>query len=204
MNLRALLAALLLLPTLAHAGHGLMNAFSDVEWLPEPGYMPDHWAYRFERAGEALEFALASPGPETLLLALGIAREKLAECVAMVRAGQAQHGSVARDAWFDAIARAGEAVDRVEAGQPGELEARLVDDLTEQVYILTVEYLDLPLGGRKTVLMPIVDHALRLVGQRKRARDAAGREALFFREEELRWGVEMMQRGDAQGISNAP
>ena len=66
-----------LLATNGHAGHGLMNGFGDIEWLPDAGITPAHWAWPLERAAEKLQLSLAAPGAEGLVLALGIAREKI-------------------------------------------------------------------------------------------------------------------------------
>ena len=55
---------LALLPVSVLAGHGLLNSFNDLKWLPAPGRTPDQWNYRLDQwrdqlprsDGEALFF----------------------------------------------------------------------------------------------------------------------------------------------------
>ena len=67
-----------------NAGHGLMNTFGDVEWLPDPGATPDQFGYAVDGIRERFELAFAGSIDAELALCLEFAREKLAETSAMI------------------------------------------------------------------------------------------------------------------------
>ena len=43
---------------IVYAGHGFMNSFEDVEWLPEPGTTPDQIGYRLDNWHEQASLAI--------------------------------------------------------------------------------------------------------------------------------------------------
>ena len=53
------LLALGLWPALVFAGHGLLNSFSDLEWLPPAGRTPDQWNYRLDTWREEYQATVA-------------------------------------------------------------------------------------------------------------------------------------------------
>ncbi len=190
----AALATLLVLAALptVHAGHGLMNAFADIEWLPDPGRTPASPDYFLDRAAESARLALTdAPGRFALLLEL--LREKLAEVDAMVRADRRAEAAVAVTAYRDYLERAAGLAASDDAART------LAAALLEHQYIMSVNYLDLPRDTR-----PVIGGVMTAAATHyERLRDALPRtfrEAQFFKEEEVRWSWETAQQADAQGL----
>lgn len=198
------LGGLLLLAGLAQApaavaGHGLLNAFADVEWLPAAGVTPAHRGWWLEQwwDGLARDFA-ATP---SLRFRLGVAqsRERLAEIEAVARTGRPEAAAPALAGYRSCLEYL---VAGARSSGPRErslLARRLVDALLEQRYILAVDYLDVPSAGRAALrsAMAVADEHY----ARARARLPVGiAESLFFKEEEVRWNWESGQQGDAQGL----
>lgn len=184
----------------ALAGHGFMNAFADVEWLPEPGYVPGDWQYPLERLGERAELALAEAGAESLALALALAKEKLAEASTLVKTGRGAQASRALG-YYEGYLEAAAAQVATDAGADEELRARYLAALLEHLYILSIDYLDMPLGTRE-VLLPAMDATFARYEAAAAALPRAAKEAQFFKEEEIRWSLEMARQADVQGITN--
>jgi len=183
----------------AYAGHGFMNSFADIEWLPDPGRTPDQLGYVFDTWDERARLVLASTRTERYTMSLQFAREKLAEVEAMVRqrkTAAAKTASAAYRYYIDAAAAALAEGDESLAGNLGE---RFAKSLLEHRYIMSVNYLDLPRGSR-TVIGDIMAAASAHYERLTPQLDAAFKESLFFKEEEVRWSTELAQRADAQGL----
>lgn len=193
----AVVLTLAALPALA--GHGFMNAFNDVEWLPHPGLTPDVVGYRLDTAMEALRLALAGDVDEVFALSLEFAAEKLAEIDLMVRRQRPHAAGAALAAYRGYLQRARETL----AADAGSADAprlrRLAVALLEHQYLLAVDYLDLPRDARP-VLGDAAGAAAALYGELRGRMARAERDALFFREEEVRWSWEMARQADAQGL----
>lgn len=191
---RAALAVALLCWTLPlWAGHGMLNAFAGIAWLPPAGTTPDQPWYPADRLEERAALALAEPAARPAL-AETIAREKLAEAEAMLKAGKADAAAEALSAWQDAVA-----VMRARFPATPAARRQLVNAVLEQLYIAMTDYLDLPRDTRAPLLT-----AARAVGEASSAwlteLPRSDREALFFRAEEVRWSLEMAAAADAQGL----
>lgn len=192
---RAALFALALVTVDLHAGHGLINSFADLEWLPPPGTTPADFAWPLECAEEAAQRWLARSPARRRALLQAHARERLAEIDATVRAQQpaaTARGVAAYAGLLDELtpllADAGTDVLRAQA-----------EELLAQQYMLSTNYLDLPRATRP-LLLPLLElAAARYQGLRERL-PAAAREALFFKEEEVRWSYDMAVAADAQGL----
>ena len=184
-----------------HAGHGLMNSFGDVEWLPDPGTTPDRLAYPLDRISERIELRLAASTDEELALCLAFAREKLAEASAMIKAVDVDAAVVAIDVYRDYIERAAAAVDQGPADLVPERRHGLIAALMEHVYIMSVDYLDMPLGIR-TVISPVFTTAMDHYATQSAKLPQRAKDALFFKDEEIRWSLEMMRQADVQQITN--
>lgn len=187
------------LPLLASAGHGLMNAFGDIEWLPSPGRTPDQWSYPLDAWQEQMQITLAPAGAERVTRCLRIAREKIAEAEAMVKREQVAATAVASRAYGDALARTVASIAQAAAGERPRLREQLAKALLEHQYIVSVDYLDLPRASR-TALAAIVDDASRHYAAVRALLPSAVVAAAFFREEEVRWSWEMAQRADQQNL----
>lgn len=187
--------ALLLVPT-AWAGHGLMNSFGGIAWLPETGPFPGSAAFLAEDTTERLQLRMAAKEDSRFALAVAQSRRKLATAEAALRAGKP---AVAREALAAWLAR----LDVAEATLPvegdGTAARRFANELLEQQYIIATDYLDLPSGTRQLLQQVFVELAPRYQRVRQRLAPAT-QEALFFREEEIRWARQQTQAADEQGL----
>lgn len=175
------------------AGHGLLNAFAGIAWLPPAGTTPDSPWYAADRLQERSALALADAATRPSLLD-AIAREKLAEAEAMLRVGKVDAAATALAIWQalaqDLIATA--------AAAPA-LRMQVLNRLLEQQYIATTDYLDLPRTHRAPLLsatQAVAAASAALAAELTRRE----REGLFFRSEEARWSLEMAAAADEQDL----
>ena len=199
---RALVVLALLVPGGGHAGHGFMNSFADIEWLPNPGCTPDGFCYVLDTLFEHVVLLVAAVRGNELDPALRFAREKLAETAATLKAGDADAATAAAKRYLALAGRGGASVDGMTGERAAAARRRYVDALLEHVYIMTVEYVDFPLDVRARVLTHVFDVQMALFGSARDALPEREREALFFREEEIRWSLDMKAQADAQRITN--
>ncbi len=195
-QLCCLLYFLLLVPGAALAGHGFMSAFGNIEWLPEPGRTPDSPWYRLDAWQEEGKLLLARDSEAKVRLCLTFAREKLAELEAMVRAENAPAAETAADRYREYIDRAQHLISEgTEATAKEALAEVMANALLEHQYILSVIYEELPAGTRAVVPRVIAtaqeryQDITKLLPPKKKG-------ALFFKEEEVRWSVQMATRAD--------
>lgn len=173
------------------AGHGLLNAFAGIAWLPPAGTTPDSPWYAADRLQERSALALADAAARPDLID-AIAREKLAEAEAMLRAGKLDAAATALTHW-QALAQT-----RVAEAAPAQ-QGQAVNALLEQQYIALTDYLDLPRAHRLPLLTAaraVASACTGLLAQLPRRE----REGLFFRAEEVRWSLEMAAAADEQGL----
>ena len=190
----------------AFAGHGFMSAFGNVEWLPEPGCTPDSAWYQLDTWYEEGQLWLAATPQETLQLSLAFAGEKLAEAETMLTIQNAAAARIATDQYWYYIDRAEQAIapragEQEEQGQGNvELVERLVTDLLEHQYILTIIYTELPKlpPESRSVLREVFTTAQKRYATIADRLPRKTRGALFFKEEEVRWSIEMAIRTDEE------
>ncbi|MCZ6666339.1 MAG: DUF5667 domain-containing protein [Gammaproteobacteria bacterium] len=191
----------LLAITASHAGHGLMNSFADVEWLPDPGVTPDQITYLFDRIDESTELQFAASPDTEIALCLEFAREKLAETSAMIKALNADAASLAMQLYSDYVERVSAIIEGPQTSLTAERRHRFINALLEHVYIMSVDYLDMPLEIR-TRLSPLFATAMRHYEAQSALLSKGEKDAFFFKEEEIRWSLEMTQQADKQRITN--
>ena len=184
------------------AGHGFMNSFADVEWLPEPGCTPDRACYFFDTAVEHVLLLLARWRGTALAFTLTTAREKLAETSAMIKAHDVRAATRASRRYLALAAAAQRAVQRTPDPARSAAREQYMYATLEHVYILSVDYVDMPLGLRREILQPVFDAAMAAYAEARAALGEAEQKALFFREEEIRWSLEMTAQADVQKITN--
>jgi len=201
---RAALAVLLFLAVSmrGYAGHAFMNSFADIEWLPEPGYTPNDFLYPVDTLVEKILLAIASIRGDEMARSLEFAREKLAETGAMLKAHNSAAAELAADRYREYIERAAAAIARAPAEQRTEERRACMNALLEHVYIMSVDYVDMPLDVRAAVLTPLFDHAMAQFHALRAGLSEAEQKAFFFKEEEIRWSLEMATQADAQRITN--
>ena len=182
-----------------YAGHGLLNAFAGIGWLPPAGIAPNSALYRFERWAEQVELRLVAQPAERITLDLKFARERLAEAEAMVRARDAAATATAMTAYRECIERVAQAaLETAHDAQPTALES-IANSLLEHQYIIATDYQDLPRDSRRA-LAAIINTASTRYSAFAAQLPRRTKEALFFKEEEVRWSWEMALAADAQGL----
>lgn len=195
------LFALLLLPASALAGHGFVTAFGNIEWLPEPGRTPDSALYRLDALQEEGKLLLAREPEAKLRLYLTFAREKLAELETMIKANNSQAAQTAAEWSSTYFTRAKALVDaQTDQGQKEPLVESLANTLLEQQYILSTDYPDLPAPSRQLILQ-VANGLGEQYQQAAKLLPAKKKGALFFKEEEVRWSLQMAERADEEESS---
>ncbi len=190
----------LLATTTAHGGHGLMNSFADIEWLPDPGVTPDQIGYRLDRLAENAALQFAQSPDEEISRCLEFALEKLAETSAMIKTQNPLAASIAMRHYGGYIARVAAIIERAEPPITAHRH-RFINALLEHLYIMSVDYLDMPLGIR-TSLSPLFANTLQHFEAQSARLSKGEKAALFFKEEEIRWSLEMTHQADEQKITN--
>ncbi len=185
-------------PGPALVGHGFVTTFGDIEWLPEPGRTPDTLGYHLDAWSEAGQLWLATTARQVVTLSLGFAREKLAEAEAMLTVQDTAAAQVALEHYWYYIDQAEHALPTQAQGQD-EATVALIETLTtallEHQYILTIIHTDLPVEARR-VLRAVFTTAQQRYPRIADRLPRKKRGALFFKEEEVRWSVEMALRED--------
>ena len=196
----SLLVCVLLVSSPAVAGHGFVTTFGDIEWLPEPGRTPDTVGYQLDSWSEVGQLWLATTARQTVDLSLGFAREKLAEAEAMLTAQDTTAAEVALEQYWYYIDWAEQALPKGADEQDEETIAlleTLTTHLLEHQYILTIIHTDLSVESRgilREVFTTAQQRYPRIADRLPRKK----RGALFFKEEEVRWSVEMALREEAE------
>jgi hypothetical protein len=182
----------------AFAGHGFMTTFGNIEWLPDPGRMPDSTWYRLDGWEEEGRLLLARTPEEKVRLCLAYAREKLAELEAMVKLENASAARTAFNHYREYIdcARQSTAEENETAAKESLAEI-LANALLEHQYILSVIYEELPTGSR-AVVPQVITAAQERYQEVTKILPPKKKGALFFREEEVRWSVQMATRADEE------
>ena len=185
------------LPSATLAGHGFASAFGNVEWLPPPGRAPDSTLYRLDAVREESQLLLARTATDKMRLYLTFTREKLAEVEAMVKAENSAAAATAAERYTAYLDRAEEGV-KNDTGETEVLAEMLATALLEHQYILSVIYAELPVSTRSVVRQTITtaheryQAVAKLLSPKKKG-------AFFFKEEEVRWSVDMATRADEAG-----
>lgn len=190
---------LLLVPLSPQAGHGLMNSFGDVEWLPEPGILPGDTWYFVDSLVEDAQCFWAELRGRPIAWPLGFAKEKLAEANALIRAHDEAGAKLAIARYLALLERATAIANAAETAEP---RYQFINAVLEHVYILSADYVDLPLGIRASALSEWFAAAMAAFHEQRAALTTDEQNALFFKEEEIRWSVEMTTQADLQKIVN--
>jgi hypothetical protein len=193
----ALLLAMALLPATSFAGHGLLNSFGDLQWLPPPGRTPDQWNYVLDTWREQAALLMADTPQAEFALCLAYMRDKLADLEAMVGRDKREAANIAVDDYRAYRGRALKLIDKAPADGAMALRERLARSLLEHQYMLSVDYPDLPAAPRALVASLIDEIAQRYAELRAQLPRATA-EALFFKEEEVRWSWEMGKRAQEE------
>jgi len=173
-----------------------MSSFGNIEWLPEPGRTPDSSWYRLDAWQEEGKLLLARNTESRTQLCLTFAREKLAELEAMVKAENAAAAEIAAAQYTGYINRAEHVInDGTELIVKESLAEVMANALLEHQYILSVIYEELPASTR-TVVPPVITTAQERYQDITKLLPAKKKGALFFKEEEVRWSVQMATRAE--------
>jgi hypothetical protein len=189
---------ILLIAERVFAGHGFVTAFGNIEWLPEPGRTPDSALYKLDALQEAGKLLLVRDPEAKLQLCLTFAREKLAELEAMIKVNNNEAAQIAAE-WRQTYSKRIQVLldEQTDPSQKEVLAETTANALLEQQYILSVDYPDLPAQSRQLVLQIATDigkqyqDVVKLLPAKKKG-------ALFFKEEEVRWSLQMAERADEE------
>ena len=183
----------------AFAGHGFMSAFGNIEWLPDPGRTPDSAWYILDVIEEEGNLLVTRDPAIKLQLSLSFAKKKLAELEAMVKIEQQEAAQTAADRYQTYLTRVKELLDsQNEQAQKETLAESAATALLEHQYILATIYPDLPSKSRPLLLETATtagtayQEVIKLLPAKKKG-------ALFFKEEEVRWSLQMAARADEEG-----
>jgi hypothetical protein len=195
-----LVLVLLFVPTPALAGHGFVSTFGNIEWLPEPGRTPDSVWYQLEAVQEEGQLLLAHDDAEKVPLCLTFAREKLAEVEAMIKIEDKAAAETAVERYREYITRAQQLISNADENKES-LAETMATALLEHQYILSIIHEELPAEPR--VIVPAVievaqqhyQDVIQFLSRKKKG-------ALFFKEEEVRWSVQMMLRAEEEETEN--
>ena len=190
----SLMTALAIAP--ARAGHGLINSFAGIQWLPAPGVTPDSPWYAFDLAEDSAARLCVHQGSATLDLLFDQARERLAELDAMVRVRHADGAKRAVAGYAEVLSALGAALG--EDDDVGRLR-RVAEELLAHQYMLSTNYLDLPRDTRP-LIRPMLDLAAASYRAIAARLPQQAKDALFFKEEEVRWSRDMAVAADEQGL----
>lgn len=196
-----LLIAVVWSPGVTSAGHGFLTAFGNVEWLPDPGYTPDSRWYSLDTWQEEGQLLWARQPEDKIRLCVTFAREKLAELAAMATANDPDAAERAASRYRAYLEQAGQLLGHELRDRDSSAEF-VANALLEQQYIVSLVYADLPVGVRAGVLRVLAvaqEHYERvsaLLSPRKKG-------ALFFKEEEVRWSIQMARRVDENNPQSA-
>ncbi|MBM4259417.1 MAG: hypothetical protein FJ147_26400 [Deltaproteobacteria bacterium] len=190
-----LTGVILCLSSPALAGHGFSSAFGNIEWLPEPGRTPDSTLYRLDAVREEGSLMLARTPTEKVRLCLSFAREKLAELEAMVKAEKTEAAAIAAERYHAYRARVIHLFSTA-TDEKDTLNEQIANALLEHQYILSVIYPELPVSSRP-IIVQVAAAAKQHYQDIAALLPAKKKGALFFKEEEVRWSMDMATREDA-------
>jgi len=194
---------LLFYTPLVLAGHGFMTAFGNIEGLPEPGRTPDSAWYKLDAIQEEGKLLLAGDSETKLQLCLSFAREKLAELEAMVKAENVQAAQRAADQYQSYISRANALLDeQTDQARRETLAENMVNALLEHRYILSVDYPELP-SSTRTLVLKVAAGAGEQYQEIVKFLPAKRKGTLFFKEEEVRWSLQMAERADEETVGES-
>lgn len=181
------------------AGHGLMNSFGGIEWLPKADALPGSPRYVLGAWQDDLRLRMASSPADVLTLAVAQSRQRLAAATAATRAGTQAVVTVALDDWGKRFSRAEQVLMQLPTGEQAGARQRLANELLEQQYIVATDYLDLPRAVRPA-LQAFFEAAGERYARLRAALPARRQQGLFFREEEIRWARQQTTAADEQGL----
>ncbi|MGH8597115.1 MAG: DUF5667 domain-containing protein, partial [Gammaproteobacteria bacterium] len=154
MKRHAALAVLLMIGPYTFAGHGLMNSFAGINWLPPPGLVPSSPLYWIDDWIEQVQLWRAQSPEERVTRCEHYAREKLAELETMIRTNDAAAvAAVTRYQVF--LDRARGTLNDLDASKRSGPLLGFATDLLEHQYIVTTDYLDLPRDSRPAALAAV-------------------------------------------------
>lgn len=194
-----LLALLTCLASAARAGHGLINSFAGIAWLPEAGLLPVDFGWRLDCWAERFDVLRAPDSATAIALLEAHSMERLAEAVLLVKRKEGGAAAPSVEDYVRLLDEISTRIGTLEAEARTTAHLAFAARLLEAQYILSTEYLDLPREHRKA-LAPAVEAARHQYQAQRAPLSRRDQESLFFREEEVRWSWEQAQAADAQGL----
>ena len=184
-----------------NAGHGFMNSFSEVQWFPDPGTLPSEMAYHLDMLQEQFKLSITSTPSEKISLVLELALEKLSEASTEIKRGLVESTLLALNN-YERYMDLAESL--VTDGDPDKRQIdspEIIQKQFEHAYLIGVDYTDMPLGSREM----FADFFAKNLARHEKLKtmlDKKAIDSLFFKEEEIRWSIEMTKQADLQKITN--
>ncbi len=196
MSQLAILLCLYLLPIRTDAGHGLMNSFGNIEWLPDAGINPDQIFYPIDAWAEKIESFFSTDSVGALAIYLKLSKEKLAEIVEMTKQDLVTEASVAEQQYLRYLSTISDENFYKDNVSSTNSELKLLNTLLEHRYILAIEYPDLPPITRKKVILKINNELETLYTKVESRIPQTQKDSLFFRKDEVAWIWEIAEESD--------
>ncbi len=188
----------LMLSAPTDAGHGLINSFAGIEWLPRPGTTPQSPWYRLELWRDELNLDRVDNLAERWALLHHLTRERLAELEACVRSTNCATDRTL--ATYQAyLARWQSTVEDFPSAERSTRVASLLSTLLEHQYIVATDFYELPRATR-SALFKVREIASKPYAELRATLSRKIQDSLFFREEEVRWSWEQANGTQEQGL----
>jgi hypothetical protein len=160
--------------------------------------------YGLETAKEKGRLWLARDPETKLHLCLSFAKKKLAELEAMIKHDQSAAARTASLAYQTYLEQAKVVLDgQLTPTQKETLAEQAATALLEHQYILATIYPDLPFKTRQIVLLTAAAAGAQYQAIGKLL-PAKKKGAFFFKDEEVRWSLQMAERADEESQAEAP
>ena len=167
----------------ALAGHGFMNSFANIEWLPEAGLTPNQSFYFLDSFAEKIEILLSQREGHQGEAYLKLSKEKLAEIVEMAKKERTEETQLATRHYFEYLNRAFEE----NGNEKSQKYLTILTTILEHRYILGFEYPELTEGDGQQIIRN-TDSALNSLY--KKIEELIPRhlsDSLFFKKDEINW-----------------
>ena len=173
------------------AGHGFMNSFANIEWLPKAGLTPNQSLYFLDSFAEKIEVLVSLKEGHQEEIYLKLSKEKLAEIVEMAKGKKIEEAKLATKHYLEYLNRGFE--ENQDEKDPEYL--TLLNTILEHRYILGFEYPELPKGTRREILRNTDSTLISLYEKIEALLPRSLSDSLFFKKDEVNWIWEIATEG---------
>ena len=167
----------------ALAGHGFMNSFANIEWLPDAGLTPNQSFYFLDSVAEKIEILFSQRERHQGETYLKLSKEKLAEIVEMANNEGPEEAQLAERHYFEYLNRAFEE----NGGEKNEKYLTILKTILEHRYILGFEYQELSKDGSQEIIKSTDLNLHSLYTKIEELIPRSLGDSLFFKKDEINW-----------------